>query len=705
MGTLAVWACVGSPYPGWLLGRPRLVLDAPAGWLRQEIDRLPLKTRFKAAPTAARQNLFQQTAEADLAEVTKALFASGMPLERREPLFAQYFQVRDRLRGHAASMGAFREPGAPVRPPIDGETLEVVPVPADLRVPAGLPGEIADYLEGAVAYHRERFPEARAAWEHLLARPVAERRLRSTWAAFMLGKLALRTGGQGAVRRFHQTRDLAAHGFADSLGLAAASLGWEARVQLRLGHPEAALPLYARQLRSGDALALSSIQFVCRQALKDGPKALAPIARSTEARRVFTAFLLWRHPAPWAEDNGDDGPLRTEPPPDAGVAVWLEEIREAGVKKAAEAGRLAWAAYQGGDFEAARSWLELAPENEAMARWIRAKLLLRDGKLAEAEPLLSQAAGEVTAPRLFSKEYFQEEPHGRMATGPLASGEAGVVRTDLGRYPQALDAFLRGGFWLDAAYLAEQVMTADELKAYVDATWPARLATGEEHASFVEGYETPGRGRIATPLRYLLGRRLVRLGRSREARKYLPAEQRRGLAALTGALREGRDAALPRAGRAKALFRAACLSRKEGLELLGTELGPDWLTYGSGREMLYPTPFALRKGGGLQPAPDEEARQRWGTAEVVPQKRFHYKYRATDLAWEAARLLPNDSDRKAEILATAGTWLKYQDPQAADRFYKALARTRTDLGRQADKMRWIPKTAACDPAAPEGSGG
>ncbi len=73
----------------------------------------------------------------------------------------------------------------------------------------------------------------------------------------------------------------------------------------------------------------------------------------------------------------------------------------------------------------------------------------------------------------------------------------------------------------------------------------------------------------------------------------------------------------------------------------------------------------------------------------VPEDRFHYRYEAADHAWDAA----DQSDQTARVLCVAGSWLKDRDPQAADRFYKALVRRcgKTQLGREADKLRWFPK--------------
>ena len=79
--------------------------------------------------------------------------------------------------------------------------------------PALLPGfdsEFADYHRGASAYLNKQWDEARKAWENLLKRPEQDRHYRTVWAAFMLGKLGLKTGDfQSAAQWFQRTRDFA----------------------------------------------------------------------------------------------------------------------------------------------------------------------------------------------------------------------------------------------------------------------------------------------------------------------------------------------------------------------------------------------------------------------------------------------------------------------------------------------------------------
>jgi hypothetical protein len=126
--------------------------------------------------------------------------------------------------------------------------------------------------------------------------------------------------------------------------------------------------------------------------------------------------------------------------------------------------------------------------------------------------------------------------------------------------------------------------------------------------------------------------------------------------------------------------------------LVGTEVEPDWrLRAGdfeltSGRERGGPdTASAL-----VSASKDELSRATNHNAD--PENRWHYRYQAASLAWEAAKSLPNNNDRTAFILWQGGWWLKDIAPETADLFYKALVRRNrhTELGTAADRRRWFP---------------
>ena len=315
-----------------------------------------------------------------------------------------------------------------------------------------------------------------------------------------------------------------------------------------------ALKLYLRQEKAGDPTALPSIRRAAAKALDD-PEALQRVARSPEARPIFTAWVL----SVWNPQNSED-PLETGP-----ARKWLAAIQSAGISQVESADRLAWVAYLGGDFAAAEAWAKRAPADAPMARWIRAKLLLRAGKVAEAEALLAQVRPTLPAGPGPDHDLWQSyEAQGPAAVRPRAAGELGAVRLARGEYAAALDDLLRGGWWTDAAYVAERVLTVEELRAYVDKTCPAALAArydpdkprDEDQPGYAwrlqfAGLVAPSDEQISYDLRDLLGRRLARAGRLADARPYLPEPRRAALDDFAQSLAQGRDGARPAADRSR----------------------------------------------------------------------------------------------------------------------------------------------------------
>jgi hypothetical protein len=679
------WAC-GPFFPAWLLGRDERVLESPVGLFDKEVERVLPRQAPPFRAVLAAESPFRQTATVDRDDLEKALTAAGVSTRQRTDLLAAHERLRE-----AILWAVDPEPEQTMRE--EGTAPPPPPLPA-LAVPEGLPGEFRDYLRGAVAHHQRRPDEARGHWMKLLERPAGERRFRSTWAAFMLGKSSLEQDPGGAVRWFERTRELAGEGFADNLGLAAASLGWQARAELNRGNHARALELYAEQARAGDPTALNSLRFASAKALNAGSETLRKVALDADARRLVTAYVVSPRGRPDFEIGASYPEART----------WLEAIRAAGIRDVEGADRLAWAAYLGGDFEAAGQWAERAPEGSPLALWVRAKLLLRAGKLAEAERLLAETTRAITEADLSQDDayYRAYEDWPPLATGSRAHGEEGAVRLARQDYVPALAALLRSGYWLDAAYVAERVLTLEELRAHVDKNWPADLAAryqpGEYPEPYAGGLVEPPEERLAYDLRYLLGRRLARAGRYQEARPYLPETLRPKLDELAAASASGTEARRAAAERAQALFRAACVMRQQGMELLGTEIEPDWSVFqGSYDPEFITAERETREGRSVIPeSPDEKQRER--RHRVSPWKRFHYRYRAAALAREAAALLPDGSPEKARFLAVAGSWLKGRDPEAARPLYDELVRCcpETGLGRQAVERRWFPEVEGCE---------
>jgi hypothetical protein len=657
-------AC-GPGFPNQLLFNSGQSLTwAPVADFQHEIDRLiPTPAELRALPPGRNVDVYQQTADRDLAdlrEVVSTTTASGM--QRRE-VIDSYAELRQQLTKYAKAVAEPRDGTTP--PPGLPADVKVPPRLATvLKIPPGLPAEFDAYVRGVISYDNHRMDEARKSWQAVLDLPAAGRKYRGVWAQFMIGKSYLGEDPAKAVAAFQLVRDRVKRGERDSLGLAAASFGWEAKAQLQQHHQVQAISLYLTQRATGDETAVQSLAIVCEQAFasKD-PKALSTLAADAAAARVMTAYVL---------SHGN--PYRTGPSADK-TAAWLAAMETAGTTQMVGADRMAWSAYQAGDMKLAQRWVDRAADGAPMALWIRAKLLLRAGKTDAAAKVLAQAVHAFPVEETWTGAPGAYEPLGRFGEfkpGDRAAAELGALDLARGQYVESLDRLLKAGWWLDAAYVAERVLTTAELTVYVDRNCP-------------EGTHPE--------LRHLLARRLTRDGQWKEARPYYPQKLRPRLDAYIAAIRQGHDQKLKAKERADGFWTAAKIARHEGMQLLGTELTPD--DFADDGNYDGSNVFEERqqsKDKLLPPLADELNRA--AASAPHPDKRWHYRYIAADHAWSAAELMPDESDALAQLLCEAGGWLKARDPNAATRFYEALVSRcgSTALGRAAREKKWFPET-------------
>jgi hypothetical protein len=99
------------------------------------------------------------------------------------------------------------------------------------------------------------------------------------------------------------------------------------------------------------------------------------------------------------------------------------------------------------------------------------------------------------------------------------------------------------------------------------------------------------------------------------------------------------------------------------MEIMGYELAPDWYVYGGSAEDVILPP----KAGKLALSPEIG---RFASSTPVIEKRFQYRYRAVQLAMQAAESLPPRSLTYAQIHANAFSWLINRDPDAARKIYQ-----------------------------------
>jgi hypothetical protein len=593
-----------------------------------------------------------------------------------------------------------------------------------LSLPNEFASEFADYHRGAFAFRRgqEHWAEARQAWEQLLQRPEQERHYRTVWSTFMIGKIALKSGHPTAAQWFRQTRELARAGFADSLGMAADSYGWEGRSEWKQGHSAKAAALFLTQLALGDESAIVSLKALipdrepiegmlnygpepderskwnAQQKRDQAQQEIVKLKRAVQdplLRRLITVHILATAAASEFYGGEPNNPAIKR------CARWLSVIKEANLRQIEHAEYLGWVAYNSGDYGGTANWLELSKEDTAAAAWLRAKLQRRAGRLGDAVTSMAKAWQIVRntaaytgwhAPAPIQGEEANYDLHSGWTFPQSATGDLGGLHLARGDFIQALDILLKGQLWEDAAYIAERVLTANELKDYVDQLQANPSDAGPESVA---------------KLRYLLGRRLVREDRYAEAAHYLRAPYDKILEKYVEALQNGANDKLSKPERARALFTAAWLARYDGMELMGTEGAPDGFAENGSFEVpdiaqqrlsgVYRT-FDY-SGGDEHTAPSKpivlqvsaSERERLGRNKIIPNTRFHYRVIAGAVAMKAAALLPNQSEELADVVNHAGLWVKDRDEKLGNRYFQVLEQrcANTAIGRAARVKHWF----------------
>lgn len=527
--------------------------------------------------------------------------------------------------------------------------------------------ERALYDEGANHFHAGDPLLAEKAWRKLLALPRDERIHRSTWAAYMLGR------STGNAKWFQRTRALAHDGFHDALGLAVASYGEEARMHLDTNVARA-VHLYAEQAAHGSGSGSTSLLLVARRLVNDASieeGELARAARDPLVRKLVAAYLFTR-------SNEIEGAWD-------GTHVAKVERLVRVIERASTAGgtqkhddgvdRLAAAAYRAGQWTLAKRLVHVAGDGP-LASWVRAKLALRDGKPDLARTLLARASTSFPAGEDWGSRPMAE--YGDWETvGPRerVNAERAVLAVEDRQYASALSLFLASGddrYWADAAYVAERVMSLDELVAYVEEHAPTHIPVVES----CWGAPTPS---PLNALRAILARRLLRAGRNDDATRFFDdATVREHARTYAQLVAQGRSVAGDRFDRARSLWTAASVARVHGMEILGFELDPDWAMHDGNFDLgvdwsVSDEERARGRQDTMVPRPafstyDEQLRV-MSTASK-PLARFHYRVVAGELAAEAAALLPPRSQAYAAALCEAAAHVGVTEGARASTYYQ-----------------------------------
>ncbi|PNG33689.1 hypothetical protein A1395_19925 [Pseudomonas protegens] len=517
---------------------------------------------------------------------------------------------------------------------------------------ASLPLEIKLYTAGAVAFSAGDHELAAEYFRKVLALPAEQRALRSTWAAYSLGRAlsfiseqanelddqGRRDMRQSARQAFAQTRQLSIDAFSDPLSLGVASLGEEARILKDQNDWSQAIDLYAVQNQLGSDVGYSSLKQVVGE-LSGLPDAqLLEQLKHPSVARLLTASLI-SHQA-WSFGERPESEVKLIKLLSQGTAGSFDN-----------ADRLAALNYQNGDFATAQRLLEHAGDG-GLAWWLRAKMALRDGDKVAAAAAYAKAAAAFPRDESWGFRGDYDGNYEDLKPGCRVEGESALLALDRGDYVQAFELLYRSGdiYWHDAATVAERVLTLDELKQFVDTQVPAPPPTPKQPDAY---YETLP---IAAQVRELLGRRLLREGRYEEGWGYFDSPERQAIAKAYGEYRRSAESAWLPTRRAEAYYQAGKLARASGMEILGYEMGPDyhslWGSYSLEIPPVQAGPFV---------SADEVQRQQATTA--APDVRYHYRYLAGELGNQAADFLPHTSQAYAAVLCKAARWTRGSDAE------------------------------------------
>ena len=553
-----------------------------------------------------------------------------------------------------------------------------------------LPADLRLYTAAAVAWHAGDIAGAQTRWAAVLDLPADQRALRGVWASYMDGRTRLMMGDlAGATSAFVRTREWVKDGAADPLGLAVASFGEQARLQLDNGDPVAALNLYAQQAALGSSSGRQSLLFVARKAFGD-QHLRARLLDDDLGRQLLVAFLFTRsHELTRLSAPADADPyaLPAAEPSHPTVLGLLDLLSKLPAETLPEADRLAATAYRAGRYEQAQRFA--AAKDSPLSAWVRAKLSLREGRMDDAAAAFAQAARGFPKDEAWGAVPVARDPDGyvdgieTLVPSCRVQAEAGALALARGDYMQALDLLYAAAdnYWTDAAYVAERVVTVDELKTFVDRVAAKPLpqkpapAIDAESDEYVESAVLEPHG----ALRWLLARRLLREGRLDVAAAYVDDPELKAHAEGYIAARQRARSAFFRIDQARAWFEAATLARVHGMELLGFEGDPDYRAWDGSFDLNDPTTYDEEYNAIINPRSDlkiegpftsDGERERVGMSRARPLERFHYRTIAADLASRAADQLPPRSQASAAVLCEATHWLIDRQPDSASALYR-----------------------------------
>ena len=523
-----------------------------------------------------------------------------------------------------------------------------------LSVGEALPAELRFYTAAAVAFAQKDYQQAAVLFRQLLALPLEQQQQRRSWALYSLGRVLLQQNvtehSTEVSALYHQLQQEVAAGLPDPLQLAVASLGEQAKLAKQQGDWAGAIGLYAAQSRWSES-GRASLLLLSKELAAMSDQELMPLVQTPAVAALLSRYLMTQFSAL----------SYLQPEQLELLLAVLNQLPDIQLKNATP---LATVAYQQGQFALVTQLLPHVDQSP-QAWWLQAKMALKAGDTAKAAEFYAKAS-KAFAPLVkpAEKPAAQQDYYSKASIDELQTqqycriqAEQGILELSRGDYLQAISLLTAAGseYWQDTAYIAERVLTLDELISF---TTLHPVTAVPEKAQWHYFGDTP----TEVLLHHLTARRLMRAGEYQQAQDYFVDPELKQLAKRYQQHAEKAASSWTDNAKAQALFEQAKLAREHGLELLGFELAPDYqVFYGQ----FEPYEFDAKT-----PALPAAELQRLSSSGSTYNNRFHYRQLAAELSAEAAKLVPTNSQAFAATLCHSTKWLLLRQPELAKGYYQ-----------------------------------
>ena len=349
------------------------------------------------------------------------------------------------------------------------------------NIPTGIPAEIFHYEIGALKYSKGYKIEAIEDFQKVLSLPKNERLSKTIPAAFMIMRCLQKDNfcehidSKKVIIAYNNLIEQIKQGFLDNQKLAFEADGYLAMQYYNSGEYIKALQIYLDQYNvdSKHENVETSIAMSLSKALNTQ---IIDLAKDSYLAELTTAYLLNREPS------------RVKSWFDILCVIEKNAANKFNWKK--WAGKFALTFYNRGDFTSAKKVIQLGDSNEPLLRWVNAKLMIMQGDIDKASETIAELIKNFSSklPIVNDDEVARNVGSFKFPNGfyigktprsipifenkkPLHAkliSEYGLIKFDKGDYFSALDCFLNAGYYLDAAFLCEVILSLDELKNYAD---------------------------------------------------------------------------------------------------------------------------------------------------------------------------------------------------------------------------------------------